>query len=250
MPTGARWPDWRRKIRLDVSRTDSAHARGAPGRHRRPVARRCARQPSARRLERAADAGRLARRCNCVRDDPYWRGLARPGVAPGDRRRRRMHRPPDRGGRPLPGRLRAWKACGERHRGGRRFLWAAAGASGGAGGRHLFAGFRRPAGADLRPGRLGTHLWLPGGCRRAWPQVAAAFQPVDARHRLGLLRTHTRAGRARWTESENVQQLSGRIQAVDREQRGFQRHRPGRSVRRTAVSAGQRRRHPIRHATG
>ncbi len=53
---------------------------------------------------------------------------------------------------------------------------------------------------------------------------------------------------ARRAEPEDVQQLSRRQQAVDREQRGQQRHRPGRAQRRLALPAGQRRGHPLRHA--
>ena len=51
-------PDRRRQVRLDVPGADPAHARRAPGRHRRPLARRRAPQPRARRLERRADARR------------------------------------------------------------------------------------------------------------------------------------------------------------------------------------------------
>jgi predicted homoserine dehydrogenase-like protein len=52
-------------------------------------------------------------------------------------------------------------------------------------GRRVLARLRRPAGADLRPGRLGTHLRLPGGGGRTRPQVAAALQRLDARHGVG-----------------------------------------------------------------
>ena len=82
----------------------------------------------------------------------------------------------------------------QRHGRGRRVLRPAAGAQGGRGRRRLLARLRRPAGADLRPGRLGAHLRLPGRRGRARPQVAAALQRVDARDRVGLLRPHARAG--------------------------------------------------------
>ena len=146
----------------------------------------------------------------------HRRGLAGAGRASGDRRRRRVHRPPDRRGRALPGGLRARQARRQRHGRGRRVLRPAAGAQGGRGRRRLFARLRRPAGADLRPGRLGAHLRLPGGRRRARPQVAAALQRIDARDGVGLLRPHARAGRARRPQPEDVQQLPRRLQALDR----------------------------------
>ena len=46
-PADAHRPDRRRQVRLDVPGADAAHARRAPGRHRRPVARR-ARAPTSR----------------------------------------------------------------------------------------------------------------------------------------------------------------------------------------------------------
>ena len=114
--------------------------------------------------------------------------------------------------------------------------------------RRLLARLRRPAGADLRPGRLGAHLRLPGGRRRARPQVAAALRAVHARDGLGLLRPDARAGDARRAEPEDVQQLPRRLQAEHREHRGVQRHRAGGAEQRPAVPAGQRRGHPLRHA--
>ena len=57
----------------------------------------------------------------------------------------------------------------------------------GRGRRDLQPGLRRPAGADLRAGRLGAHLRLPGDGGRARPQVAAALRAVDARDGVELL---------------------------------------------------------------
>ena len=134
-------------------------------------------------------AGRRAE----ARQHAHRRRLARAGQPPGGGRGGGMHRPPDRRGRTLPGRLCAGQACRQRHGRGRRLLRAAAGAACGRGRRGLFAGLRRPAGADLRPGGLGAHLRLPGGGGRARPQVAAALQPEHARHGLGLLRPDARS---------------------------------------------------------
>ena len=136
----------------------------------------------------------------------------------------------------------------QRHGRGRRLLRPAAGAQGGRGRRRLLAGLRRPAGADLRPGRLGAHLRLPGRRGRPRPQVAAALLRVDARDGVGQLRPDARAGGARRPEPEDVQQLPRRLQAVDRIDRGVQRHRPGGAEQRPALPAGQRRGHPLRHA--
>ena len=182
------------------------------------------------------------------RRHPHRRRLARAGPPSADRRHRRVHRQPDRRGRALPGGVRARQARRQRHGRGRCVLRPAAGAQGGAGRRRLFAGLRRPAGADLRPGRLGAHLRLSGGGGRARPQVAAALQRVDARNGVGLLRPDARAGRARRPQPEDVQQLSRRLQAVDRMHRRRQRHRPDRAEQRPALSAGQRRGHSVRHA--
>jgi predicted homoserine dehydrogenase-like protein len=111
--------------------------------------------------EAAAHRGRIARRRAQDRRHARRHRLAGAGAPSRHRRHRRMHRPPDRRGRPLPGSLRARQARGQRHGGSRRLLRPAAGAQGGRGRRRLFAGLRRPAGADLRPGGLGPHLRLP-----------------------------------------------------------------------------------------
>ena len=123
-----------------------------------------------------------------------WRATGRP---PGHRHHRRMHRSPDRGGRPLPRSLRPRQARRQRHGRGRCLLRTAAGQAGGRSRRRLFAGLRRPAGADLRPGRLGAHLRLPGGSGRPRPQVAAAFRAVHARNGVGLLRPDAGTGNTR-----------------------------------------------------
>ena len=61
-------------------------------------------------------------------------------------------------------------------------------------GRRLLAGLRRPAGADLRAGRLGAHLRLRGRRRRQGHEVPARLPRGHARHGLGALRPHRRAG--------------------------------------------------------
>ena len=53
---------------------------------------------------------------------------------------------------------------------------------------------------------------------------------------------------ARRAEPEDVQQLPRRLQAVDRIDRGVQRHRPDRAEQRPALPAGERRGHPVRDA--
>ena len=166
-----------------IPRTPGVHLVGiadlSPDGARAPTWRAWAGSRSARSaasLDEALQARQHARR----------RRLAGAGAPPGDRRHRRMHRPPDRRGRPLPGGLcatastsstspsrptpsaaRCWRASARRGR------------------RDLFAGLRRPAGADLRPGRLGAHLRLPGGGGRARPQVAAALQRNRRPRRCG-----------------------------------------------------------------
>ena len=77
----------------------------------------------------------------------------------------------------------------------------------------------RPAGHDLRSGRLGAHRRLSRGGGRARPQMAAAFLRIDARDGLGLLRPDPRAGGARRAEPQDVQQLSRRLQARHRARR-------------------------------
>ena len=208
----------------------------------------CAAQPGTRGLAGRTGRRGIARRRAARRHHPRRRRLDGAGATPGDRHRRRVHRLAGGRGGPLPRGVRAAQARGQRHRRGRRAVRPDAGGQGRAGGRGVFAGVRRPAGADLRPGGLGAHLRVSGGGGGPWPQVAAALLRIDARHRVGLLRAHPRAGRARRPEPEDVQQLPRRQQAVDRKHRGGQRHRPRRAEQRPAVPAGQHRRHPVRDA--
>ena len=191
-------PDRRRQVRLDVPGAGAAHARRAPGRHRRPVARRRAGQPRARRLEAGAHRRprRSTKRCKTGATHDQRR-LAGAGArtrrstssssAPATRspRSTTAWKPSPTAStwstsrsRPMPSAARCWRARRARGR------------------RGLFAGLRRPAGADLRPGGLGAHLRLPGGGGRPRPQVAAALQRVDARDGVGPLRPDARAGRS------------------------------------------------------
>ena len=104
----ARRPDRRRQVRLHVPGAGAAHAGRAPGRAS-PTCRPTARAPTSRawagsrsnRRRASLDAALKAGTTHVGED---WQALVR---ASRDRRHRRMHRPPDRGGRPLPGGVRA-----------------------------------------------------------------------------------------------------------------------------------------------
>ena len=100
---------------------------------------------------------------------------------------------------------------------GRRAVRPAAREEGRGGRRGVQPRLRRPAGADLRPRRLGARGRLRRGCRGARAQVAAAFRAVDAGDGVGALRSDARAGEGRWAESEDVQFLPRRLEAVDRD---------------------------------
>ena len=211
-------PDRRRQVRLDVPGADPAHAGRASGRHRRPLARRRA-QPTSRASagSRRADARREPRRRASRRGTTHigedWQALvAHPAIdivveCTGNPIAAVEHclAAFAHGKHVVNVTVEADAFCGpllaRKARRGRR---------------GLFARLRRPAGADLRPGRLGAHLRLPGRRRRARPQVAAALQRIDARDGVGQLRPDARAGRARRPEPEDVQQLPRRLQAVDR----------------------------------
>ena len=192
-------PDRRRQVRLDVPGAGPAHAGRASGRHRRSLAAARAREPGARRLEARASRGRLARRGASRTATPIlgddWQALVAPS---GDRHRRRMHRPSDRRGRALPGGLRARQARGQCHGRGRRLLRPAAGAQGGRGRRDLQPGLRRPAGADLRPGRLGAHLrasrWSAAGRGHKWLPHFAQSTPETVWGYYGLTPEQAKRG--------------------------------------------------------
>ena len=127
-------------------------------------------------------------------------------------------------------------------------MWTTPCEAGGRSGCHLFAGLWRPAGADLRPGRLGAHLRLSGGGGRPRPQVAAALCTVHTRNGVGLLRIEPGTGGTRRPEPEDVQQLPRRLQTLDRIHCGGQCHRSLRAEQRAALPTGQCRGHPVCHA--
>ena len=108
---------------------------------------------------------------------------------------------------------------------GRRLLRPAARPARGRGRRDLQPGLWRPAGADLRAGRLGAHLGLRGDGGRPRPQVAAAFRAIDARDGVEVLGPERGAGQARRAEPQDVQLLPRRLQARHREHGRGQRHR-------------------------
>jgi predicted homoserine dehydrogenase-like protein len=82
--------------------------------------------------------------------------------------------------------------------------------------RDLFDGLWRPAGADLRSGRLGAHLRLHRDCRWARAQMAARIPQIDAGNGVGPLGREPRGRRARTAQSEDVQFVSGRLQTGHR----------------------------------
>ena len=124
-------------------------------------------QPRARRLERRALRRAIARCTPCERHDPRRRRLAGAGAASADRHRRRVHGQSDRGGRALPAKhsrkASTWSTSPSRPMRSAGRCWRASGR----GGRRLQPRFRRSAGADLRPGRLGARRGLRCGRRRA-----------------------------------------------------------------------------------
>ena len=216
----------------------------ASRRHRRSVAGERAREP------RAASAGRPSAR----------RAVARRGArAAAHARRRRLARRWSRipaieivveaTGNPIAAvthalaAFRARQARRHGHRRGRRVLRPAAGAKGARGGRRLQPRLRRPAGADLRPGRLGARRRVRRRRRRARAQVAAALRAVDARDGVGVLRPDAGAGARRRAEPEDVQLVPRRLEAGDREHRGVQCHRADAGAVGARVSAGEHRRH-------
>src|SRR6202171_4151678 len=75
--------------------------------------------------------------------------------------------------------------------------------------------------------------------------MAAAFRPGDAGNGVGPLRPYARTGTDRWTQSQDVQFVSGRIEAVDREHRRVHRDRPGRASGWTDLPACLDRRYPV-----
>ena len=190
-----------------------------------PTAR--AREPGAARLEARGHRRDVVRRGAQARQHLSHRGLAGAGQPSRDRHHRRIRRairsPPSSMRWKPSGTARAWSMvtveadafCGPllaqtrcRSR------------------RDLQPRLRRPAGADLRAGRLGAHLGLRGDGGRARPQVAAALRAIDARDRLEILGPQRGAGQARRPESQDVQLLPRRLQARDREHGRRQCHRP------------------------
>ena len=103
----------------------------------------------------------------------------------------------------------------------------------------LFDGLRRPAGADLRAGRLGARHRLRGDGRRQGHELRAALPLFDPGHGLELLRLDRRGGRQGRLQSEDVQLLHRRHQGRDRDGGGRQRHRPRLPGRRPRLPAGR-----------
>ena len=172
-----RRPDRRRQVRLDVPGAGAAHARRASGGHRRP--RRptgASEEPGARRLERRAVGSRYRTTPRCVT-----------ATRLGHRRLAALVKPPgidivvECTGSPVHAVDHCLAAFAERKHvvnvtvEADAFCGPLLARQRGRGRRDLLARLRRPAGDDLRPGRLGAHLRLSGGGGRARPQVAAAL---------------------------------------------------------------------------
>ncbi len=110
----------------------------------------------------------------------------------------------------------------------------------------LLHGLWRPAGADLRAGRLGPRHGLRGYGGRQGHELRAALPLLDAGYRLELLRLVGRVRRQGRLQSEDVQLLHRRHQGSDRDGRGRQRHRPRLPGRRPGLPA----RRPARSGQG
>ena len=89
--------------------------------------------------------------------------------------------------------------------------------------RRLLARLRRPAGADLRDGRLGARGRIRGGRRRQGHEVPAGVPRVDAGHGLAALRLHAGDGCGRRLQRPDVQFLPRRHQERDRDGGGRER---------------------------
>ena len=162
-------------------------------------------------------AADVVRRGAQARQHLPHRGLARAGQPSRDRHHRRIDGRSDRRRRACAGSFQARQERGDGDGRGRRLLRPAAGQARGPGRRDLQPRLWRPAGADLRAGRLGAHLGLRGDGGRPRPQVAAALRAVDARDRVEVLGPERRAGQARRAEPQDVQFLPRRLQARHRE---------------------------------
>ncbi len=161
--------DRRRQVRLDVSGPGAAHSGHPSCRHSGYFAGEGEIQPGPGRMGGASIRGGEPRRGGDARHDLYRRGLARPRGAPANPDRDRMHgQSPGRRGA-FPRCLRPGQARHQRDRRGGRVLRIGAGQEGTRRRGNLQHGLWRPAGACLRPGRLGAHLrfWRRGGGARA-----------------------------------------------------------------------------------
>ncbi len=164
-------PDRRRQVRLDVPVAGTAHTGHGPGRRCRPGAGARPRGAGRRRL-----AGRSAGREVVGRGTPRQRRIHRRRRRRDDRQRRdrdrhRCHRQP--GGR-HPSRPRLLPSRQAHRDGQRRGRCAGRAAARPAGARsrdRLLARLWRPAGADLRNGRLGALRRVRGDRRRQGHEV-------------------------------------------------------------------------------
>ena len=187
-PADPHRPDRRRQVRRHVPLPGRTHPRVSRGGHRRSVAATGARFLAAHRLAGGTGRCREHRRGpgpGHDLDHRRRRGAVRRRC---DRGRHRCHRPPRRRHPPCAPGLCPRQAHRYGERGGRRPGRAFAGRGSGAGRCGLQPCLWRPAGADLRDGRLGAHLRASRGRRRQGHQVPAVLPQPHARRRLGALR--------------------------------------------------------------
>ena len=227
----SRRPDRRRQIRLDVSVAGAAHTGAGGACHHRYRPRPRPRGVPHRGLGRGPD------RSDCL----HRRRRAR-------HRRRRNGR--DRGSHRQPRGRHPARPRGDRRRQayrhgqcrGRRAGGPAAGGGSAQGRRGLFAGLWRPAGTDIRDGRLGPGDRLSRRRRRQGHKIPAGLSRRNTGRCLGPLRVNRRRSAIGRDEPANVQLVSRRHQIRHRDGGDRQRHRAGCSNRRPAVSALRRRR--------
>ncbi len=100
-----------------------------------------------------------------------------------------------------------------------------AGAQGAERRRDLQPRLGRPAGADLRAGRLGARLRLQGDLGRQGHALSPDLSPLQSGHGVGHSRQISAHRRPRLDQSENVQLLHRRHQVRHRDDGGLQCHR-------------------------
>ena len=185
-------------------------------RHRRPRTRPRSRVARAHGLDGAALRRPIVRRGREDRSHPHHRRRALAHRGARGRDRHRGHRPPG-SGHPARARIvRPRQARGDGQRRGRRARRPAPRAPCAGRGGRVFARLRRPAGADLRDGRLVPRRGLRRRRGRQGHQVPPRVPRIHARHRVAVLRLLAGAGSRRRFQRAHVQFVSRRHQERDR----------------------------------